>query len=264
MEIFQYAFIVRALEAGAMIALIAPLIGVFLVLRRYALIADTLAHVSLAGVAMGLFLGLPPVWTALVSAVVASLGIEHLRSSRRVYGESALAIVLSGSLAVAIVLISLANGFNTSLFSYLFGSIVTVAQSDVRNIVILGIVVIFVVALLYKELVFTTFDEEASKVSGIPVSFINAALVALTAVVVAMAIPIVGVLLISALIVIPALSALQLRLGFMATLLVAEAISLVSVFSGIFISFYVDVSASGAIVLIMIVFFAVLSFFKKK
>src|SRR3989344_3160439 len=130
-EILQYGFIIRALEAGVVVALIAPFIGIFLVLRRYSLIADTLSHVSLAGVALGLLFGINPIITAIVATILASLGIEKLRTSKKIYGESALAIFLSGSLALAIVLLSLAHGFNANLFGYLFGSILTVAKTDV-------------------------------------------------------------------------------------------------------------------------------------
>src|SRR5882762_6805996 len=126
LDLFHYSFIVRGFEAGIIIALIAPVIGIFLVLRRYSLIADTLSHVSLAGVAIGLLLKINPLITAIAAAVVSSVVIERLRISKRIFGESALAIFLSGSLALAIVLISLAHGFGVDLFSYLFGSITTV------------------------------------------------------------------------------------------------------------------------------------------
>ena len=114
LDLFQYSFVLRGLEAGLIVAFVAPLIGIFLVLRRYSLIADTLAHVSLAGIALGLLFGLSPILTALGITVVSSLGIERLRDSRRIYGESALALFLSGSLALATVLLSLAKGFNTN------------------------------------------------------------------------------------------------------------------------------------------------------
>src|SRR5258708_36684096 len=172
-NILQYDFIVRGLEAGMIISLIAPLIGMFLVLRRYSLIADTLAHVSLAGVAIGFILKINPIMTAILSASVSSVLIERLRMSKKVYGESALAIFLSGSLAVAVILISLAHGFSVDLFSYLFGSIVTFKQSDVWIILTTGIVVLLVILGFYKELVYVTFDEEAAKVVGIPTRFIN-------------------------------------------------------------------------------------------
>src|SRR6185436_17600592 len=210
LDIFQYGFVVRGLEAGIIVAVIAPLIGIFLVLRRYSLIADTLAHVSLAGIAIGLLTGLNPVISALGTTVVASLGIEKLRTSKRVYGESALALFLSGSLALAIVLLSLAHGFNSNLFNYLFGSIVTVTSTDVYIILGLAIIVIAILTLFYKELVYISFDEDSAKVSGVPTKLINSILIVLAAITVSLSIPIVGVLLIAALIVIPIVTALQL------------------------------------------------------
>src|SRR5258708_36150745 len=160
LDLFHYTFIVRGFKAGIIIALIAPVIGIFLVLRRYSLIADTLSHVSLAGVALGLLLKINPLITAILAALVSSISIERLRLSKKVYGESALSIFLSGSLALAIILISLAKGFSVGLFSYLFGSITTVRQIDVYIIGVLGILVVLAVLFFYKELVYTTFDEE--------------------------------------------------------------------------------------------------------
>ena len=252
---FHYSFIVRGLEAGVIVAIIAPLIGIFLVLRRYSLIADTLAHVSLAGIAIGLLLRMNPVLAALGTAVVASLGIERLRTSKRVYGESALALFLSGSLALAVVILSLAHGFNASLFNYLFGSIVTVTDKDVYTVSILAVAVIVVLGIFYHQLVCVTFDEEAARVGGIPVRLVNTILIVLAAFTVALAIPIVGILLISALIVIPVVTALQLKKSFLRTIAYAEAVSLFSVVSGILVSFYLNLSTGGTIVLIMLAVF---------
>src|SRR5258708_3248330 len=173
LELFQYGFVVRGLIAGIIIAAIAPFIGIFLVLRRYSLIADTLSHVSFAGIAIGFLLGINPIITAIVASVVSSIAIERLRISKKVYGESALSLFLSGSLAIAIVLISLYHGFNTNLTNYLFGSIVTVQQSDLITIASVSIIVIFLLAAFYKELVYISFDEDSALVSGIPVRFIN-------------------------------------------------------------------------------------------
>ncbi len=263
-NLFQYGFIVRGLEAGIIVALIAPFIGIFLVLRRYSLIADTLAHISLAGIAIGLFLGLSPILTALSTAVVASLGIDRLRTSKKVYGESALALFLSGSLALAVVILSWTHGFNTNLFDYLFGSIVTVTQEDVLIISILALVVTFILAAFYKELVYVTFDEEAAKVSGFPIRLVNTVLIVLSALTVSLAIPIVGILLIGALIVIPVTAALQFRKNFITTIIYAEIISLFSVISGIFVSFYLNLSTGGRIVLIMLVLFVLIFLAQKK
>lgn len=254
-DLFNYSFIVRGFEAGIIIAIIAPLIGIFLVLRRYSLIADTLSHVSLAGIAIGLFLKINPLIAAIIAAVFSSIVIERLRISKRIFGESALSIFLSGSLALAIVLISMADGSGVDLFSYLFGSITTVKQIDVYLISILGILVICSVIAFYKELVYVTVDEEAAKVSGIPTKFINTLLIILSAFTVALSLPIVGVLLISALLVIPVVSALQLKKSFLTTIFYAEGFSLLSVIAGIVFSFYLNIPAGGAIVLITLAIF---------
>lgn len=264
LDLFNYSFIVRGFEAGIIVALIAPLIGIFLVLRRYSLIADTLSHVSLAGVAIGLLLNINPLFTAIAAAVLSSAVIERLRISKKVYGESALAIFLSGSLALAVILISLAHGFNVDLFNYLFGSITTVKQSDVYVISILGLIVFISILLFYKEFLFVSFDEEAAKVSGIPTKFINLLLIILAAFTVALAIPIVGVLLIAALIVIPVVTALQLKTSFKKTILAAELVSIFSVIAGIIGSFYLNLSPGGTIVLLMIGIFVFSYFFTKK
>lgn len=262
-EIFQYSFILRGFEAGILIAIIAPLIGIFLVLRRYSLIADTLSHVSLAGVAIGLLAKINPIVTALLTSAVAALAIEKLRSAKKIYGETALSIFLSGGLALAVVLISLSNGFNVNLFGYLFGSILTIQASDVRLIAVLGAVIIGLLVAFYKELVYISFDEEAAQVSGIPVQAINFIFILLAAMTVALAIPIVGILLISALVVIPVAAALQLKKSFQATLLYAEAISVCSVIVGITVSFYYDLSPGGTIVLIALALFSLILLFKR-
>lgn len=254
---------VRGLEAGIIVALIAPLIGIFLVLKRYSLIADTLSHVSLAGIAIGLLFGINPIFTAIAATIVSSLGIEHLRTSKKIYGESALALFLSGSLALAVVLLSFGNGFNANLFSYLFGSIVTVTTNDIYVMATLAIVVALVLYFFYKELVYVSFDEESARVSGIPTKFMNTVLILLAALTVSLSIPIVGVLLISALIVIPVVTALQFRKSFAKTILYAEIVSVSSVIIGILASFHFNLSTGGTIVLVMLAVFGLALMIKR-
>ncbi|MFZ2154479.1 MAG: metal ABC transporter permease [Candidatus Moraniibacteriota bacterium] len=263
MEIFQYDFMLRGLVAAMAMAMIAPAIGIFLVLKRYSLITDTLAHVSLAGVALGLFLGINPLVTALISSVGASWAIEKIRNTKQVYSESALALFLSGSLALALVILSLARGFNANLFSYLFGSIVTVGTREMYLILFLVLVVAIFLVMFYQKLIYITFDEDAAKVSGVKTERINMLLIILTSLVVALAIPIVGVLLISALMVIPVITALQLKKNFLETILWAEFFSFLAVVGGIFISFYLDLSTSGVIVLVMLFIFGLVFLFNK-
>lgn len=256
LEIFQYDFMVRALLAGSAVAVIAPLIGTFLVVKRYSLMADTLAHVSFAGVAIGLVFGVTnPVFAALVASVVAAVGIERLRGSRKIFGESVLAIFLSGSLAIAIILIGLMQGMNASILSYLFGSITTVAASDVYLIGGLAVLVLFAVAFLYKELFFIAFDEELAKASGLRVKTLNALLLILAAVTVSLAARIVGVLLVGALMVIPVVSAMQFGRGFRDTMLMAVALSFVAVVTGLLVSYYFDLASGGTIVVAALVLF---------
>ncbi|MBU1000384.1 metal ABC transporter permease [Patescibacteria group bacterium] len=262
-ELLNYGFMVRGFEAGIIIAIIAPLVGIFLVLKRYSLIADTLSHVSLAGVAIGLFLRVNPLITAIIVAVISSVAIERLRISKKVFGDSALSIFLSGSLAVAIILISFAHGFGVSLFSYLFGSITTVKQIDVYIIGVLGVLVVATIIAFYKELLYVTVDEEAAKVNGIPTKFINILLIVLAALTVSLAIPIVGALLIAALIVVPVVTALQFKTGFKKTILIAEVVSIFSVISGIIFSFYLNLSSGGTIVLIAIAIFVLTLILKR-
>ncbi len=248
LEIFQYSFMVRAFLAGGVIGIIAPLIGVFLVTKRYSLMADSLAHVSLAGVALGLLLGIYPIYTAIAVAIVASLIIERLRSQRQVSGELALAMFLSAGLAIAIVLISFGKGFNIDLLAYLFGSITTVSPQDVGVISILGLNIVLLIGFFYQQLMYLSFDEEAALVSGVPTRFLNTLLMVLTAVTVSVAMRIVGVLLIGALMVIPVVTATQFRKSFRQTIGLAIIFSLISVLVGLFGSFYLDLPAGGAIV----------------
>lgn len=255
LEIFQYDFMVRAFTAGIAIGIVAPLIGMFLVVRRYSLMADTLAHVSFAGVAIGLLAGINPIFSAIGLSVVAGFGIESLRSTNRIFGESVLALFLSGSLALAVIILSLSKGFNANLFGYLFGSISTVSNTDLWVTICLAVIVFLDVVFLYKELFFTSFDPELAEASGLPVKVINLAMVMLAAVAVAISIRIVGVLLIGALMVIPVISAMQYGKGFRFTLILSVVFSLISVVTGLFASYYYDLASGGAIVMVALIIF---------
>src|SRR5258706_6921432 len=254
-NLFQYDFIVRGLIAGLVIAIIAPTIGIFLVLRRYSLIADTLAHVSLAGIALGLLLNINPLITAIGATVVSSTIIDKLRLSKKIYGESALALFLSGSLALAVILLGIGHGFNANLFNYLFGSIVTVSNSDILTVVVLGITVLVLTTTLAKELIYLTFDEESARVSGLRVNLLNTVFMILAAVTISLAIPIVGILLISALLVIPVITALQFKKSFLPTVFIAQIIAVSSVILGISSSFYLNLRPGGTIVILTLIIF---------
>ena len=249
---------VRAFIAGIVIGIVAPLIGTFLVARRFSLIADTLGHISLAGIALGLLLGINPIVTALIASILTAVLVDKIRHNKYISGESALAMLLSGGLALAIVLMGLARGFNVDLLSFLFGSISTVSETDLYLIVPLGVLVIILTVFFYKKLLYIAFNEEGARVAGIKVNFLNILLMALTAVAVSLSIRIIGSLLIGALLVIPVTTASQLARSFRQCLILAIIISLVSVISGLLASFYLNLPAGGAIVLVSLSIFSII------
>ncbi|MBF0538592.1 MAG: metal ABC transporter permease [Nitrospirae bacterium] len=262
LEIFELGFMRRAFAAGIVIAVMAPLIGTYLVIRRYSMMADTLAHVSLVGVALGLLTRTyPELWAMLVS-VCTAFGIERLKSKGKVYGESAVGLFLWAGMALAVVLISLAKGFNVDLFSFLFGSITTVTTRDLRYILILAVVVIGVIIVLYNPLFSTSFDEEYAQASGIQPKNFNIIIVVLAAVTISACIRVVGMLLIGALMVIPVLTSMQFAQSFKQTLLLSVVFSLLSVISGLLLSYYFDIASGGTIVLVAFGVFIIGSFFK--
>ena len=261
---FQYGFMIRALIAGCVVGVIAPLIGMFLVTRKYAFMADTLGHVSLAGIAIGALLGTSPVLAAVVCSVLAALCVERLRATGRVMGDAGLSLFLSGGLAVASVLISLGGISGIGLQSLLFGSIATVTPLDVWVILALGLAVTIVVVLLYRPFFSVSYDEELASASGLPVEKLNAVLVVLAAIVVSVGLRIVGTLLISALIVIPVLSAMQLKRGFLRTLIIACCLSVFSVCVGLLLSFHAGIASGGSIVIVNVGLFLLCALFGRK
>ena len=249
LEMLEYSFMVRALIAGVLVAIILPVLGGFLVARRYALISDSLAHVSLAGVGAGLLFGVAPIYVAIPVAVVGALLLEWLRRSRRLSGDISLAIVMSGGLALAVVLANLARGANANFTSYLFGSIATTSTEDVVTLAIVGGSVVLFVALFYRSLLHVAFDEDSAFIAGYRVTLLNYMLVALTAVTVVLSLRIVGGLLISAVLVIPVITASRFSRSFAGTIAWGVPIALIAVLSGLIAAYYLGIAAGGAIVL---------------
>jgi zinc transport system permease protein len=258
-EFLEYGFMHRAFVAGAVTALVCPAIGVFLIPRRLSLIADSLAHVALAGVALGLLAGFSPVLGALLVTVLGAVGIERLRSRGALQGDASLAVFLSGGFAVAVVIIGLAGGFNTDLFAILFGSILTVTPTDVWLILALGAVVAITIRVFFAQLFAITLSEDLARTSGVPVTALNLMLTLLTALTIVVAMRMVGVLLVSAMIVIPALTGFAVGRSFRSALAVAIASALLAVVAGLIAAFYLRLAAGGAIVLTTLLFFAVAS-----
>lgn len=257
LEMFEYDFMQRAFLAGIIIAVLASVSGTFIVLKRYSMISETLAHSALVGVAVGLVAGFNALWTAVVFAIISAWLIEYLRSSFSLYSDAVLSILLSGSLAIAVIIVSLGGAFNNSLFSYLFGSILSVSSEDVITIAIFGVLSLATLLLFSKELYFLAYDEEVAKTSGIKVNFLNYLLVTVVAIIIALSIRVVGSLLIGALMIIPSIAALQFRVGFLKTVVISLVFALISVICGMTLSFYFSLPSGATIVLCVLGIFIV-------
>jgi zinc transport system permease protein len=250
LEIIEFGFMQRALIAGIAVATICSVIGLFLVLKKHSLFGDAMSHVAFGGLSLGLFLNLYPIWTAFIFTVLAGLGITKLRDSVMIPPDSAVAILLSAGLAIGVVLVSLSGGFSLNLYSFLFGSILLVSSQDTIMIVIVSIFVLSIMYMIYRRLMYITFDDKQAAVSGINVKLVNYLFIVLAAVTVVTSIRLVGVLLISALIVLPNITAMLFGLGFKKTALISITISIGSVLFGIIASYIANITPAGSIVLI--------------
>jgi len=253
LDMFSYGFIQRAVLAGALIGVLCAVLGVFLVLRRLSLIGDGLAHTTFGAVAMALFVGLQGAAMLLVSlplVLLASLGIMKLANRARLGGDAAIGIVSSVGVALGVMLAVLGRGYGVDLFSYLFGSILAISQAELLVAAGLFVTVLALLWLYYNDLVSLTFNEELAAVSGIKVHFLNSLLAALTALTVVLAMKLVGIMLISALLILPASAALQVARGFRMTVILAVVFSLLAVVGGICLSFLLNLPSGATIILL--------------
>ncbi|MDN3018550.1 metal ABC transporter permease [Paenibacillus sp. BSR1-1] len=269
--IFHYEFLQNAFLTGILIGILAPLLGVFIVVRRLSLIADALSHVTLAGIAASLLLernvaalaGLNPLYLGMVFSVGGSLFIEKLRGVYKHYQELAIPIILSSGIGLGVIFISLANGFNTDLFSYLFGSVSAVSRTDLLVIFIISILVITVIILLYKELFLLSFDEEHAKASGIAAKSIHFIFIVMVALVIAASMRIVGILLVSSLMTLPVAASIRLAKGFKQTIFLSVLFGEISVLGGLFTAYYLDLAPGGTIVMLAVLILVIAIFYKK-
>ncbi|GFO59267.1 ABC transporter [Geomonas silvestris] len=257
-EMLSFGFMQRALVGGSLIAILCSVLGVFLVLRRLSLIGDGLSHVTFGSVALALLFRLHSFYMtlAIIPLVLASsLGILKLAERARIYGDAAIGIVSALGVATGVMLASMAGGFNIDLFSYLFGNILSISSSELAIAAVLFVIVISGVAIFYNDLFASTFDEELAKTSGIDTGRINAILVLLTALTVVLAMKVVGIMLISALLILPAVTALQLSKGFRTAIISSAFIGVCTVVVGISVSFVMNLPTGATIVLVNFVTF---------
>ncbi|MGW6689863.1 metal ABC transporter permease [Streptomyces sp. NPDC054961] len=258
MDLLNYAFMQRALIAAALVGITAPAIGTYLVQRRQAVMGDGIGHVAMTGVALGFLLNASPVWTATLVAVIGAVGMELIRSRGRTSGDIALAMLFYGGLAGGVMIINLAPGGSTAnLTSYLFGSITTVSAEDITAVVVLALFVVAVTLGLRRQLFAVCQDEEFARVTGLPVRALNLLMAVTAAVTVTVAMRIVGLLLVSAMMVIPVAAAQRVTRGFTATLTVAMVIGVLVSLSGTAATYYIDAPSGGTIVLLAIAVFMV-------
>lgn len=259
-EILSYGFMRNALLAALLVGAVAPLVGIFLVQRRLSLIGDGLGHVALAGVAIGVLLDNQPILTALAAAVVAGVAVEVIRARGRTSGDIALAVMFYGGIAAGVVIINRVDGSQTAnLTGYLFGAITTTSRGDLVVFAILSAVILGVTLVLRQRLFAAAGDEEYARASGLPVMALNITLSVLTAVTVVVSMRVVGLLLISALMIVPNAAAQQVARSFRSAILWAVLFGILSSVGGVATSFYADTAAGGTIVLLAIGLFLVIA-----
>ncbi|MDU2696945.1 MAG: metal ABC transporter permease [Staphylococcus epidermidis] len=257
--LLNFDFIRYSLISGLLIGFIAPLIGAFIVVRRLSLIADALSHVTLGGISFGMFLltiipvfsVINPMWFGILFAVIGALLIEKLRTSFSNYQEIAIPIIMSAGIALSAIFISLADGFNQEIVGLLFGSISAVNISDLTTIIIITIIVLIFIVLFYKELFILSFDEEYSKVIGIP-KWIQFLFIVIVAMVISASMRVVGILLVSALITLPIAISMRITKGFKQLIALSIILGELSVILGLIIAFYMNISPGGVIVVLLV------------
>jgi len=252
LEILGYGFIQKGLITGIAIAVICSMMGVFLVLRRYSLFGDAISHMAFGGISVGMLVGVYPLWTAFAVSVLGALGITKLRKSTKISGDAAIAVLLVSGFGIGVLLISATDGFKVDLFSFLFGNIFLISLEDMLFILGISVGIVATLVVLRKQLLHFTFDEEQAKVSGLNVDRLNYVFVILASVTVITSMRLVGILLISALIVLPNITSMMFGKGFKKTIAISISISVFSVVSGIVTSYYLDLAPSGTIVMISV------------
>jgi zinc transport system permease protein len=252
----------NAFLAAIFISILCPLVGVFLVLKRYSMMGDTLAHSSFAGVAIGLVFGFNPILSAFIFTSICGLLIEYLRDYYKKYAELILSIILTFSIGVGITLISTGKaGGNVN--TYLFGSILTVTKYDLMVMLILSVISIFTLYFLYNKLVYITFDEEGARVSGINYKFINYIFALLVGATISVSIRIMGILVMSSMIALPVATSLQFNKGFKDTLILSLCFGFLDIIVGLILSYFINCAPGGTIALISVFVLLIVIFMKK-
>ncbi|MET8084762.1 metal ABC transporter permease [Micromonospora sp. NPDC005197] len=259
MELFQYPYMQRALIGALVIGLAAPALGIYLVQRRLTLIGDGIGHVALTGVGAGLLLNRSPVLVAVIVATVGAIAIEVVRARGRTSGDLALALLFYGGIAGGVLLVGLSDATSANLNAYLFGSLLSTSTTDLITVGVLGAAILLTMIVLRPALFAISHDEEYARVSGLPVRTLNLLIAVTTAVTVTIAMRAVGVLLISALMVVPVATAQQVTRGFRSTMAAAMALGFFAAGSGVWVAATADTPPGASVVLLAIASFLVVA-----
>jgi zinc transport system permease protein len=263
MEIFRYQFMQNAAITGLIVGILCSVLSVFVVLRRLAFIGHGLAHAAFGGIAVGILLNFDILTSAAVFCVIVAVMIGVVSQKGNVSEDSSIGLFLTTSMALGVILINLRRGYTPEIFSYLFGNILTVSTDDVRKIAVLGALVLAFIIYYYRPLQFFTFDQESARVANVPVSFLYYMLLIILALVIVMSVQVIGIILVSALLIIPATISLLIGRRFLAVTLISVFVGVFSTMSGLLMSYYIRIPTGPAIVAVLFVVFIIVLLIRK-
>jgi zinc transport system permease protein len=263
LEIFNYPFLIRALVAGSIVGIVLSLLGIFVVLRRMAFFGDAVGHFAFTGIALGFLFSIDPILSAVIFSVLLALGIGTIEGEKKLASDTIIGVFFSGSAALGILIIGMLKGYRSDLFQYLFGDILSVSDFDILISLILGVTIILLTVIFWKKLMQITFSRDLALINALPVKLLDYLLLVLLALATSLSIKIIGIILVTALLIIPAAAAQNLSYSFREMVLFSLLFGISSVILGIIFSYYLNTAAGSTIVLTSILIFILSIIFKR-
>lgn len=263
MEILSYPFMVRAIIVGSLVSLCAALLGVSLVLKRYSMIGDGLSHVGFGALSVAAAMNIAPLKIAIPVVIIAAFFLLRISSNSKIQGDAAIALISSSSIAIGVIVTSMTSGLNADVYSYMFGSVLAMGNSDVVMSIILSVIVLVIYAIFYNKIFSITFDQNFSKATGIKTEFYNTLISILTAITIVVGMRIMGTMLISSLVIFPTLTSMRVFRSFKSVVISSALISVICFTIGIIVSYIMNFPAGASIVLVNLVIFALFVLIEK-